>query len=393
MTQSRLHGRRVLAIGPDLAMLAQGPLFGVVLEVAGVDRLKTLAGGSVDLVLIDADGAESEALAAGIATLAASEVAPPTLLLGRQLPAGLARALMRLEHFDVLEAPFTSEQLAAAVEALIFAPAATVAPAPPAPHTSHCWTVTGAVGGAGATTLAVEMASLLASRAVRDRSVCLVDLNLADGAAAAYLGAASTMPLGEFGPAAERIDAGMLAAFATPVGKKLDLLACPRDPAAFDQTTREAVLRVLELACEAYEWVVLDVPRHRRNWTAEVLAGSDEVLVVSELTVPALLAARSLSDEVETVLPGGKKPRIVLNRLASRAFGPAPSMAEAERALQRKADAGVSSDWEAAAASVNLGGPISQHRPKSKIVRDVGLLVDRLVADARARAAAGPRAA
>jgi len=62
-------------------------------------------------------------------------------------------------------------------------------------------------------------------------------------------------------------------------------------------------------------------------------------------------------------------------------------MAEAERALQRKADAGLSSDWEAAAASVNLGGPICQHRPKSKIVRDITALADRLIADDAGRAA------
>ncbi|MDP1737091.1 MAG: hypothetical protein Q8L23_06600, partial [Caulobacter sp.] len=69
-----------------------------------------------------------------------------------------------------------------------------------------------------------------------------------------------------------------------------------------------------------------------------------------------------------------------LNRLAKRVFGPAPSMVEAEKALQRRAVGGITSDWEAAAASANLGGPISQHRPKSRIVKDVGDLVDRLMA-------------
>jgi pilus assembly protein CpaE len=101
--------------------------------------------------------------------------------------------------------------------------------------------------------------------------------------------------------------------------------------------------------------------------------------------VPALLAARAYADEIEAALDGALKPRIVLNRLASRMFGSAPSMTEAEKALQRKADAGVSSDWEAAAASVNLGGPIAQHRPKSKIVKDVEALVDRLAAQAPRR--------
>jgi len=109
--------------------------------------------------------------------------------------------------------------------------------------------------------------------------------------------------------------------------------------------------------------------------------------------VPALLAARSLSDEIERGIGSGKKPRIVLNRLAGRMFGPAPSMAEAERALQRKAEGGVSSDWEAAAASVNLGGPIATHRPKSKIVKDVQVLVNRLAAEPAERDGKGSRAA
>jgi pilus assembly protein CpaE len=104
--------------------------------------------------------------------------------------------------------------------------------------------------------------------------------------------------------------------------------------------------------------------------------------------VPALLAARSYADEVEADVGTGLKPSIVLNRLASRVFGPAPSMAEAERALQRKAEGGVSSDWEAAAASANLGGPIAQHRPKSKIVKDVQVLVERLAGRPARRTAA-----
>src|SRR5579864_6881212 len=147
---------------------------------------------------------------------------------------------------------------------------------------------------------------------------------------------------------------------------------------------------MLEVACQVYDWIVIDLPRHHQPWTLDVLSGSDEVLVVSELTVPALLAARALASEVEAELPQGAQPRIILNRLANRVFGPAPSLAEAEKALQRKADGGITSDWEAAAASVNLGGSISHHRPRSKIVRDIGVIVERLLgpadADRRKRA-------
>jgi pilus assembly protein CpaE len=391
MSMPSLTGRRILAVGAGLAPLAEGPLYGAVFETAGVERLRAFGPEVADLVLIDADSFEPEVLVPALDALAAMPAPPPTLLIGARLSAGLVRALLKLERSDVLEAPFSPEQLTRAVASLLTAPASALATS--ATSNSRCWAITGAVGGSGATTVAIEVAYALSQRSRKERSVCLVDLNLADGAAAAYLGASPALRLAEFGAHADRIEASMLPAFAVPVTKQLDILACPRDPEGFDLVPREAVLRILEIACEAYDWVVVDIPRHRRPWTVDVLSGSDEVLVVSELTVPALIAARSLSEEIERRLPEGPTPRIVLNRLATRMFGPAPTLAEAERALQRKAEAGVSSDWEAAAASVNLGGPIAQHRPKSRIVRDVSVLVDRLIADEKRRKAQASRAA
>jgi pilus assembly protein CpaE len=374
-----LDGRRILALGAGLGAYANGPLAGAHLESASPAHLEGLAAGSCDLVLIDADGWDAHALGGAVKALSAMRRAPPVLMLGETLPAGLVRNVLRLEAADILEAPFTADQLAAAVHALL-AEAQPAAATSGASAESRCWGVTGAVGGSGATTIAIEIAYALAAQSGKERAVCLVDLNLADGATAAYLGCTPTTRLADFGQAADRIDASMLHALVTPVTKGLDLIAGVRDANAFDAVSREAVLRMLEVACECYEWVILDIPRHRRPWTLEALAGCDEVLVISELTVPALLAARAYSDEIEDGLGTGLRPRIVLNRLASRMFGPAPSMAEAEKALQRKAEAGISSDWEAAAASANLGGPIAQHRPKSKIVKDVQTMVERLAA-------------
>jgi pilus assembly protein CpaE len=373
-----LLGRRVLAFGAGaFGPLREGVLAGAEVEMGAAGQLDQLVAGGWDLVLIDADAFQAPALAAAIQALSGMRSAPALVVTGESLPAGLVRNVLRLERADIVEAPFAPEQLLEAITHLL-------ADATPAPTQaagaadSRCWAITGAVGGSGATTIAIEIATALAARSGKEKSVCLVDLNLADGAAAAYLGAQPAPRLADFGSAADRLDAAMLPALVTPVTKHLDLLAGVRDPTAFDAVGREALLRMLEVACECYEWVILDMPRHRRSWTLEALAGCDEVLVISELTVPALLAARAYSDEIEDGLATGLRPRIVLNRLASRMFGPAPSMAEAEKALQRKAEGGISSDWEAAAASANLGGPIAQHRPKSKIVKDVQTLVEKL---------------
>lgn len=381
-----LTGRRILALGAAVAALAEGgPLAGAEVSSVSVDALEGVSLATCDLVLIDADAWDAAALTASVKALVAAKAPPPVLMVGGSLPASLVRDLLRLEHADILEAPFAPDQLTSAIQALLAGMAAAPAPAGPASG-SRCWAVMGAVGGAGATTLAIEMAHAFSTR---DKArVCLIDLNLADGAAAAYLGVNGALRLSDFAAAPERIDTAVLQALSAAVSPSFDLLAAPRDPTGFDLATHDAVLRLLEVACETYDWVILDMPRHRRAWSLEALSGCDEILVISELTVPALLAARSLSDEVEHALSGAAQPRIVLNRLASRVFGPAPSMTEAERALQRKAVAGVSSDWEAAAASANLGGPVAQHRPKSKIVKDVQVLVEKLVAEPARRDAA-----
>jgi len=384
MSLASFNNRQVLIIGERLSPVAQEGLAGARFEVAAADRVELLGSlhSATELVLIDAEAVDPIALAGAVNALAARPHTPAVLLAGNHLPASLVRALMKLARSDVLDTPFTSVDLAKAAGALL---AEAVQAAQPA--NARVWAVVGSVGGCGATTIAIELASILAQRESGDRRVALVDLNLADGAASAYLGATPNMLLAEASSSPERIDAALLDAFSMKASAGLDLLAAPRDPKAFARVSQTAVCRLLEVACQVYDWIVIDLPRHQQPWTLDVLAGSDEVLVVSELTVPALLAARALASDIESEIPDGATPRIILNRLASRVFGPAPSLAEAEKALQRKADGGITSDWEAAAASVNLGGSISHHRPRSKIVRDIGVLVDRLTQPAAAERA------
>jgi len=378
-----LTGRSVLAVGPGLSALAGQALSGARLDTAAPERGDLLAAvhPGHELVLLDADAVPAELARELIEVLAQRSQQPAVLLIGAHMPTGLVRALLKLQRSDVLDAPVTPKDLAKAAQAIL-AEADSAVQAPP--QTSRCWSVMGAVGGSGATTLAIELAASLARRSSQPGSVALVDLNLADGAASAYLGAAANMNLLEVSDAPERIDASLTDAFAVRIDFGFDLLASLRNPQAFTAVSAGAVCRLLEMACQSYETVIVDLPRHRQGWTLDVLAGSDEILIVSELTVPALLSARALAGEIESELPDAKRPRLILNRMANRAFGPAPSRVEAEKALQRKVDGAVTSDWEAAACSVNLGGPISQHRPRSKIVKDVSDIVDKLTQTARA---------
>ncbi|HEX8570065.1 MAG TPA: AAA family ATPase [Caulobacteraceae bacterium] len=383
------NARRVCVVGDRLAPFVREALPAAAVELMGPEGLQSLPLGPAapDIVIIDAECAAPDLLCIAIEALSRRAPDMATVLAGARLPTSLVRALLRFDRSDVLEAPFAAENLARIAAALLANAAAKESSA------SRCWSIVGSVGGCGATTIAIETAATLAAEGRGGSRVCLVDLNLADGAAAAYLGAKPAMLLSDAASAPERIDAALVQAFAAPVAAGFDLLASPRDPQAFAQVRAETVCRLLEVACQSYDSVVVDIPRHRQSWTLDVLAGSDEVLVVSELTVPALLSARALAGEIETDLQGAAAPKLILNRLKSQMFGPAPSLAEAEKAMQRKAAGGITSDWEAAAASVNLGGSIRQQRPKSKIVKDVERLVDDLLAEAAGRAAPLTRSA
>jgi pilus assembly protein CpaE len=366
---------KILIIGSRLAAIVEQAFPGSAIEVVQSEALSgdILVHAAVDLALIEADAAEPDVLVGLIGAMAKSAKPPAAILIGAHLPTSLVRAMYRLDRADVLDAPVSAAELVRCAATLLASPAADGPP-----RRSQCWAVMSAVGGAGATTLAIELAATLAGRSLGDK-VGLFDLNLADGAASAYLGATPNMHLADASAAADRIDSALLDVFSLRVGGGFDLFAAPRDSAAFTRASAVAVCRLLEVACQSYDWLLIDMPRLRQPWTLDVLSGADEILVVSELTVPALLAARALSNEIETELADGRRPRLVVNRLANRAFGPAPSRAEAEKALGRKVDGAITSDWEAAACSANLGGPISHHRPRSKIVRDVIALVEDLI--------------
>ncbi|MDP8916501.1 MAG: hypothetical protein M3M95_04730, partial [Pseudomonadota bacterium] len=202
--------RRVCVVGDRLAPIARDALSGAQLETVGPEAFAELASGArtPELVLIDADSAAPDLLVTVIEALARRPEPAPVIVAGGRLPANVVRALFKLERSDVLEAPFSPDNLARiAAKLMAAAPAGTGTPA-------QCWSVLSAAGGAGATTIAIEVAATLASLVRDGRRVCLVDLNLADGAASAFLGVTPGMHLTEAAETPDRIDPSLLQAFA-----------------------------------------------------------------------------------------------------------------------------------------------------------------------------------
>lgn len=309
--------------------------------------------------------------------LAVERPATAVLVLSDQLPAHMVRALMKLEAWDVL--PVSAEAVDVAETAARLSDAREVTKGgSDGPANSVCWAFRGAVGGAGVSTLAIESSFALA-RIVGEGKVCLVDLNVADGMTASFLEAVPKLDLAALSNAPERLDARLLAAWCWQHEEGVSIIAAPRNPEADALATEAAVLRLLDVACAAFPYVILDMPRHMMPWTKSVLAAVDQAVIISELTVPSLHAAADMCRDVDALRKDGSKARLVLNRMfQKKQFRAGFPVDTAEKAIERKIDVTVTSDWDAARTAVNLGKPIATVKPKSALVMDVDTLVRKL---------------
>ncbi len=292
------------------------------------------------------------------------------IVISDNLPVHMVRTLMKLAAFDVLPPSASQEEVTTAMLRLV---AAASDGAPPVGE-AQCWAFRGAVGGAGATTLAIESAFALARLAGRDK-VCLVDLNFADGMISAFLESVPKLDLDALSAAPERLDQRLLAAWCAPHEGGISIISAPRNPDADSLGTQAAVLRLLDVACSVYPFILIDMPRHMTAWTKMVVGAVDEMVIVSELTVPSLHAAADICRDYDLLRGERTKARLVLNRMfKTRQMRAGFDVAKAEKAIERKIDRTITSDWDAARLAVNLGKPIADVKPKSPLVTDVDAL-------------------
>lgn len=315
--------------------------------------------------------------------LAVDHPATAVIVVSDQLPAHMVRALMKLQAWDVLSVSAAPDDILDTAVRL----SDQQMPAKGSAADSVCWAFRGAVGGAGVSTLAIESAFAMA-RLVGPGKVCLVDLNMADGMTASFLEAIPKLDLQALSAAPERLDARLLAAWCWQHEDGVSIITAPRNPEADALASEAAVLRLLDVTCATFPYVILDMPRHMMPWTKSVLAAVDQAVIVSELTVPSLHAAADMCRDVDVLRREGSRARLVLNRMfKKKQFRTGFPVDTAEKAIERKIDVTVTSDWDAARTAVNLGKPIADVKPKSPLVKDVDHLVRLLAPDGMIEAA------
>lgn len=320
-----------------------------------------------------------------LAAIAERSADTPGVILGENLPISAVRALLLLRRWDILELPTSIDALSDAIQRVSAMPAM-AAPEPVEAKQGKCWAFVSPIGGGGATLVSVETAYQLAQSDSAE-TTCLIDMNFFDGGCANYLNCEPNLSLSALATSPDRIDAVLLKALTTSHRSGVDLIAAPRTPDLSTFPSREAALRMVEVACDVYDHVILDLPRWPMPWTKDIVLGADETLLISELTVPALKAARDwILDFDSDAVPGMSRVKTVLNRKQKSLFGSNVTIEQAEKAIQQRVFSAIHSDWASALAAVNLGQPVSMAKPNSTISKDVATLLQLLAEPQQARA-------
>lgn len=292
----------------------------------------------------------------------------PVIAAVEDLSVADTRMLLRSGAFDVLPLPFTADELAHSLADAARPSRPSAARAALPPRQGKVISFLGALGGVGNSSIATQSGILWSS----DARVCCIDFDVQFGNAALLLDLRPSLHLGHLIEDAERLDPDLLQSVAVTHGSGLSLVSSPNEMMPVDVVDTAFVDRLLRVASQTYDVVVVDLPTLWTEWTLRILQRSDAVCMVSNLSVPGLHQARRQLEMVEAngLLP---KLKIVANRV-NKSFLGKVDLKETEAVLGRKIDFTIANDYPAVSAANDEGRALKDVKPGSRVLKDLKLL-------------------
>jgi len=140
----------------------------------------------------------------------------------------------------------------------------------------------------------------------------------------------------------------------------LAVIAAPNRPAEMRSFDPDVVTRLLDLVSSHFEYVVIDMPRTWFPWTDSVLFGSNQLFIVTEMTVPGLRHAKQLIAAIGERLAGGPTPKVIVNRFEQRMFGPGLRRADLAQALGEAFAGVIPNNYGLVREAVDRGVPLDE---------------------------------
>lgn len=354
----------------------------VVIETPAGERIPQGAIAHAALAVIEVDSSDT----ASTQRLAAFRRASPGVPVIAAIPnasVALVRSLVREGVADVIEMPFTADELLdCALNVLAEQAGTSTVEAALAPMIA----VVRSTGGCGATSIATHLAALLGENDPRGRQPVVVDLDLQFGDVAEYLTCEGRGTIADLLDAGERIDEDLLRSVVRPSSEGVAVVAAPSEIMPLEVVDTDRLLRVLQLLRRHYSCVVLDLPANWTNWTLSAALSSNGVLLVCELSVASLRQAKRRLDLFKTVGIPDENVAVVVNRVEKRLFRTI-GLDDVASTLHHPVTGSIADDGAVVGASQDQGRLVGSLHRKSRFNTDMHQLAAALALRLKAQQA------
>jgi pilus assembly protein CpaE len=270
-----------------------------------------LAGGHLDVVIHATS--ESSFPATEIAAIR-EHTRAPVIVVASCEATDLLDAALDADVADVLLLPQLVENVVFTIRKAAHAKRATSAVK--RVHTGRVVTVFSPKGGTGKTVTASNLAATLAKHL--QKRTLLIDLDLQFGDAAIVLGIEPEKTIYDLVVAPGELDFDKLLGYTTKHQCGLDILPAPLRPEDAELVTESKITRLLEVARECYDVIVVDTSPFFHGPMLATLDRTDELLMLCGLDVPTLKNVRLALQTLELLSFPTNRVRFVLNRANSK---------------------------------------------------------------------------
>lgn len=230
------------------------------------------------------------------------------------------------------------------------------------------------VGGIGATALLTQLGVRFAEHeAAFGREACLIDLDVQFGDAAFQLGLRPSLSLADLTEAGGRLDGDLLRATTTVHPSGLKVIASPPDMMPLESLSSEQILEIVEIAAGEFGTVFVDLPTNWTNWSLSLLARSDLILLITEMTIASLHRARRQLDLIHSQDLEDLDVRVIVNRF-EKGLLKTVKLSDVRESLGRDVSFTIANDHAVIRSAIDRGVPIDEIKRKSAVGKDLDIL-------------------